>query len=45
MLDYRFAKRFDFYIGTMYSDVTNGLSNGFLRTSTMASTMGVRFKF
>jgi len=45
MLDYRFAKRFDFYIGTMYSDVNNGLSNGFLKTSTLASTMGVRFKF
>jgi len=29
----------------MYSDVTNGLSNGFLRNSTMASTVGVRFKF
>jgi predicted porin len=45
MIDYRFAKRFDFYLGMMYSQVSNGLSNGFLKTSTTATTMGVRFKF
>ena len=45
MIDYRFAKRFDFYIGTMYSKVSDGLSNSFLKTSTTATTMGVRFKF
>lgn len=39
------SRRFDGYAGVMYSQVSNGLSNGFLNTSTVAPTIGVRFKF
>src|SRR5580658_2769115 len=43
--DYHFNKRFDGYVGTMYSTVSGGLANEFLNTNTLASTIGVRFKF
>jgi predicted porin len=43
--DYRFAKRFDVYAGAMYSKVSNGLSSGFLHTSTIDPTVGLRFTF
>jgi predicted porin len=39
------SKRFDGYLGAMYSEVSDGLSNGFLNTSTFVPTLGVRFKF
>jgi predicted porin len=39
------SKRFDGYAGMMYSEVSDGLSNGFLQTSTFVPTIGVRFKF
>jgi predicted porin len=39
------SKRFDGYLGAMYSEVSDGLSNGFLNTSTFVPTIGVRFKF
>jgi predicted porin len=39
------SKRFDGYLGVMYSQVSGGLSNGFLNTSTVVPTLGVRFKF
>src|SRR6266446_4280927 len=43
--DYRFAKRFDGYLGTMYTGVQDGLANGFLNKSTVTTTTGIRFKF
>jgi len=43
--DYRFAKRFDAYAGFMFSKVSNGLSSGFLNTSTIDPTVGLRFTF
>ena len=43
--DYRFAKRFDVYAGAMFSRVSNGLANGFLHTSTIDPTVGLRFTF
>jgi predicted porin len=43
--DYRFAKRWDAYIGAMYSRVANGLASGFLRTNTIDPTIGVRLQF
>jgi predicted porin len=43
--DYHFSKRFDGYVGTMYSTVSGGLANDFLNTNTLATTIGVRFKF
>ena len=43
--DYRFAKSFDAYAGIMWSQVSNGLSNGFLQRSSIDPTVGLRFKF
>jgi predicted porin len=43
--DYRFAKRFDAYIGAMYSEVSNGLANGFLHRTNIDPTAGMRFQF
>jgi predicted porin len=45
VMDYRFAKRFDVYAGAMFSKVANGLSSGFLNTSTIDPTVGLRFTF
>ena len=45
VVDYRFAKRFDAYAGAMYSQVANGLANGFLNRSTIDPTVGLRFQF
>jgi predicted porin len=45
MADYRFSKRFDGYVGTFYSTVSGGPANGYLNTNTLASTIGIRFKF
>jgi predicted porin len=43
--DYKFAKRFDAYAGIMWSQVSNGLSNGFLQTYSVDPTVGMRFQF
>ena len=45
VLDYRFSKRFDGYLGTFYTGVQDGLANGFLNKSTLTTTTGIRFKF
>jgi predicted porin len=45
VLDYRLAKRWDAYAGAMYSRVSNGLASGFLNTSTIDPTVGLRFQF
>jgi predicted porin len=45
MADYRFSKRFDAYVGSMWSNVENGLANEYLNKDTIATTIGVRFKF
>ncbi len=42
---YRLTKRFDAYAGAMYSGVKNGLSNGYLNTSNIDPTIGVRYSF
>jgi predicted porin len=44
--DYAFTKRFDAYIGAMYSGVHNGLANGYdFHTTNINPTVGLRFKF
>lgn len=43
--DYRFSRRFDAYLGTFWNGVRDGLASGFLNTSTLTTTVGVRFKF
>ena len=45
VLDYRLSKRFDVYAGTMVSDVSNGLANGYLHRANTATTAGLRFRF
>ncbi|HEX2791331.1 MAG TPA: porin [Steroidobacteraceae bacterium] len=39
------SKRFDGYAGLMYSQVSDGLANGYLNTYIVVPTIGVRFKF
>ena len=38
-------KRFDSYVGAMYSAVRDGLASSYLHTSMTASTVGIRFRF
>jgi hypothetical protein len=45
LADYRFASRFDAYAGIMWSQVSNGLANGFLQRSNIDPTIGLRFQF
>jgi predicted porin len=45
LADYRFARRFDAYAGIMWSQVSNGLANGFLQRSSIDPTIGFRFQF
>jgi len=44
-LDYHFTKRFDAYGGAMWSEVTHGLANGYLNTTMIDPTIGVRYSF
>jgi predicted porin len=43
--DYRFTRRFDIYLGSLWSEVQDGLASGFLNTSTITTTLGLRFAF
>ena len=45
LFDYRLSKRFDVYAGSMYSGVQDGLANGYLYKTNIATTAGLRFKF
>ena len=44
-IDYHFSKRFDSYAGAMWSNVSHGLANGYLTTTMIDPTIGVRFSF
>ncbi|HWW20295.1 MAG TPA: porin [Steroidobacteraceae bacterium] len=43
--DYRWTKRFDTYAGVMYSSVSDGLANGYIKTTNADPTIGFRFRF
>ena len=43
--DYRFTARFDAYLGVMYSGVHDGMASGYLQTTNLNPTIGMRFKF
>ncbi len=43
--DYRFNKHFDAYLGAMYSGVHDGVASGYLSTTNINPTLGVRYKF
>jgi predicted porin len=45
VFDYRLSKRFDVYAGSMYSGVRDGLANGYLFKTNIATTAGLRFRF
>ena len=46
LVDYRLSKRFDWYLGTLWTEVKDGLANGYdFNTSTISTTTGIRFKF
>jgi predicted porin len=45
MGDYRLTKRFDTYAGMMWSNVSHGLANGYLNTTNLNPTIGLRFSF
>jgi len=45
MADYRFSKRFDAYGGVMYTYVADGLAAGYINSSNMDPTIGVRYQF
>jgi predicted porin len=44
-IDYHFTKRFDSYAGIMWSNVSHGLANGYLNTSMIDPSIGLRFSF
>jgi predicted porin len=43
--DYRFNKHFDAYLGAMYSGVHDGVASGYLYSTNINPTVGVRYKF
>ena len=45
VLDWKFAPKWDTYIGTLYEQINGGLANGFLASNTWQTTAGVRFRW
>ena len=45
VVDWRFAAKWDTYIGFMFSQVNGGLANGFLQRNNIDPTAGLRFRF
>ena len=43
--DYRFNRRFDAYVGAMYSGVHDGVASGYIYTTNINPTVGARYKF
>jgi len=43
--DYRFGPHFDAYVGVMYSGVHDGMASGYLATTNLNPTIGMRYKF
>ncbi len=44
-VDWKFAKKFDVYAGLMFSEMNNGLANGYLYHTNIDPTAGIRFRF
>jgi predicted porin len=44
-LVYHFTKRFDSYAGAMWSNVSHGLANGYIVTTSIDPTIGLRYSF
>jgi predicted porin len=45
LIDWKFAPKWDTYIGTFFSQFNGGLNNGFLARNNLATTAGLRFRF
>lgn len=45
LADYRFNGHFDTYVGALWTAVRDGLASGYLNTSTLTTTAGLRIKF
>jgi predicted porin len=45
VVDWRFAPKFDVYAGAMFSEVNNGLANGYLFHTSIDPMAGLRFQF
>jgi predicted porin len=45
LIDWKFAPKWDTYIGTMYSQLSGGLDNGYLQRNTWSTTGGLRFRW
>jgi hypothetical protein len=45
VIDWRFAAKWDTYIGVMFSQVNGGLANGYLQRNNVDPTAGLRFRF
>jgi predicted porin len=45
MFDWKFAPKWDTYIGTFWSETNGGLNAGFLAHDNIATTAGIRFRF
>jgi predicted porin len=45
LADYRFNGHFDTYVGALWTGVRDGLASGYLNTSTLTTTAGLRIKF
>ena len=43
--DYRFNVHFDAYVGALYSGVDGGMASGYLYSTNINPTLGVRYKF
>jgi predicted porin len=43
--DYRFNPHFDAYLGAMYSALHDGMASGYLNTTNINPTVGIRYKF
>jgi predicted porin len=43
--DYRFNQHFDAYLGAMYSGIHDGAASGYIYTTNINPTVGVRYKF
>ena len=43
--DWRFAPKFDVYAGAMFSEVNDGLANGYLHRTSIDPMAGLRFQF
>ena len=44
-VDWRFAPKWDVYLGLMFTQVNGGLAFGFLQRNNVDSTVGLRFRF